>query len=32
MGWGTGDAAGVEAREEEDEVVAVEMTAGGGTE
>src|SRR5258707_14116579 len=30
MGWGTEDAAGVEVREEEDEVVVVETMAGGG--
>ena len=32
MGWGTEDAAGAEGREEEgeDEVVTVEMMAGGG--
>ena len=30
MGWGTEDAAGAEGQEEEDEVAAVEMVAGGG--
>ena len=30
MGWGTEDVAGAGSREEEDVVVVVEMTAGGG--